>query len=90
MERKRSRIEIIHDILRAIQGKGGKIKKTHLMYKANLSHKQMTLYLNELYKKGFIKDDVLSENLLIQITKKGMDFSVKYSQVKEFEKTFGL
>ncbi len=90
MERKRNRIEIIYDILRVIQDKGGKIKKTHIMYKANLSHNQMKLYLNELYKKGLIKDNISSNKHLIQITKKGEDFSERYVQVREFEKTFGL
>jgi len=90
MERKRNRIEIIYDILRVIQDKGGKIKKTHLMYKANLSHNQMKLYLNELYKKGLIENISSSSKYLIQITKKGRDFSEKYVQVREFERTFGL
>ena len=90
MERKRNRIEIIYDILRVIQDQGGKIKKTHIMYKANLSHNQMKLYLNELYKKGLIENILSSNKHLIQITKKGKDFSEKYVQVREFEKTFGL
>jgi len=90
MERKRNRIEIIYDILRVIQNKGGKIKKTHLMYKANLSHNQMKLYLNDLYKKGLIENISSSSKYLIQITKKGRDFSEKYVQVREFERTFGL
>jgi len=87
MER-RNKLNIIYDILRVIQ-KGGEIKKTHIMYQANLSHNQMKLYLNELYKKNFI-ENTNSEKLLIKITKKGEDFSEKYVQVREFEKTFGL
>ena len=87
MERKRNRIEIIHVMLKIIQDKKGKIKKTHLMYKANLSHNQMKSYLNELARKELVMEN--AENL-IEITKKGRDFTFKYSQLIDFERTFGL
>lgn len=87
MER-RNRLNIIYDILRVIQAKG-EIKKTHIMYQANLSHSQMKLYLDELYKKGFI-ENTDSDKPLIKITKKGLDFFRQYAQVQEFEETFGL
>lgn len=90
MERKRNRVEIVHDMLRIIQERGGRIKKTHLMYKANLSHKQMTTYLTDLIKNGLIQDKKAEDRNLILITEKGRDFFVKYAQVREFEKTFGL
>jgi len=90
MERKRNRVEIVHDMLKIIQERGGRIKKTHLMYKANLSHKQMTSYLVDLIKNGLIQDKKAEDRNLILITEKGRDFFVKYAQVREFEKTFGL
>ena len=38
MSKRRSRVQIIFDILNAIKRKGGTIKPTHLLYKSNLSH----------------------------------------------------
>jgi len=90
MERKRNRVEIIHDMLRIIQDKGGKIRKTHLMYKANLSHKQMTLYLDELIGNKLIEMINVGDKNLIAVTLRGREFFIKYAQMREFEKTFGL
>ena len=90
MERKRNKVDIVNDMLRIIRENGDKVKKTHLMYKANLSHKQMESYISELVKNNLIEKNTSEKKYFIKVTKKGDDFLVKYTQVKEFEKTFGL
>ena len=90
MARKRSRIDIIADMLLSIQNKGGEIKPTHLMYKSNLSHTQMKSYLEELIEKEFIDKTRKEHYEYIILTDKGYSFIQKLREMKEFEETFGL
>lgn len=89
MEKKRSRRDIIFDMLAIIQEKKA-VKPTHLMYRANLSHNQMKMYLEELEKNKLIEKISNENKVLIQLTKKGRDFYSQYNQMRAFEKTFGL
>ena len=77
-------------MLFAIQQKGGTIKPTHLMYKANLAHNQMKGYLDDLVEKNFIRKIKENNYEYIIITDVGFKFVEKIRQMKEFEKTFGL
>ena len=90
MAGKRTRIDIIGDMLASILERGGKIKPTHLMYKSNLAHGQMVSYLDELVEKSFIKKMKKGNNEYIIITDKGCELVQKLREIKEFENTFGL
>ncbi len=87
---KRTRIDIIGDMLSSITNKGGIIKPTHLMYKSNLSHTQMQSYLEELISKEFIEKKKRGSHDYLVITDKGHEFLQKLKEMKEFEKAFGL
>ena len=96
-KKKRTRTEVIYDILKTIRDKGGKMKPTHLMYKANLSHQSMKSYLSQLIEKGLIKkkkSDINTsgkdQKFLLERTDKGIDFCAGYSKTIEFERTFGI
>jgi len=87
---RRSRANIINDMLDSIQNKGGRIRQTHLMYKANLSHNQLKLYLDDLLKTEMVKKVKNKNCSYLIITDKGSEFLEKMRQMREFEKAFGL
>ncbi|HAR44857.1 MAG TPA: hypothetical protein DCS05_01450 [Nitrospiraceae bacterium] len=90
MAEKRTKIDIIGDMLVSIIHKEGIIKPTHLMYRSNLSHGQMKVYLEELLEKEFIRKMKRNNCDYIMITDKGHEFVAKLREIKEFEKTFGF
>ncbi len=87
---KRTRLDIIGDMLNSILDKGGKIKPTHLMYKSNLAHTQMKQYLDELMQKELIRKVRKENSVVIEITDKGCELVKKLREIKEFETAFGL
>lgn len=96
MTTRRSRLELVFDILLAIQNKGGRIKPTHLMYKSNLSHKLLNSYLDELLEKELIavneefsKKKQKSTKTVV-ITEKGLSFLAEFRRMREFTDAFGL
>ncbi len=76
---KRSYLDVIHDILSvAINGK----RKTHIMYKANLSYTQLNTYLRFLLDIGLLSEYKVDENITIyKTTKKGRTFIKEYCEI---------
>ncbi|MDO8741483.1 MAG: winged helix-turn-helix domain-containing protein [Candidatus Woesearchaeota archaeon] len=90
MSARRTKIEIIHDILTSIQQKGGKIKPTHLLYKSNLSHKKMMEYLGELMAKKMVGETFEGKDKKYIITEEGLKYIFEFKKIKEFTDSFGL
>ena len=82
-ERKNSRgkIQIMGDVL-GLATSG--IKKTHIMYRANLSYEQVHLYLGELIEKRLIAQDVSPDGVVYRTTTKGREFLLYYTRLVEF------
>ena len=88
---RRTRLDVFNDMLVAIQKAQGKIKPTHLMYKANLSHKLLNSYLGDLIKRDMAQElQVDKVHKFIILTDKGRDFLVQFRKIKEFQESFGL
>ena len=90
MATRRSKLEIIHDMLQAIQDKNGKIKPTHLLYKSNLSHQKMKQSLEELVTKQMVREEKSKMGVYIVITDQGLKFLQEFRRMKEFTESFGL
>jgi predicted transcriptional regulator len=76
----RGKIEIMADVL-ALSTSG--IKKTHIMYRANLSYEQILYYLNQLLGKGLIAQDLSDGALVYRTTEKGREFLSFYSRMSD-------
>ena len=79
----RTRVEILASILQ-VASKGA--LKTHIMYKANLSHRQLEKYLAFLEERGLLAEGIDEElgNRMYRITEKGFDFLREYSHVSGY------
>ena len=76
----RGKIEIMADVL-ALSTVG--IKKTHIMYRANLSYEQILYYLKELQAKELIGQGIADGALVYRTTEKGREFLACYSRMSE-------
>jgi predicted transcriptional regulator len=90
MKKRRDSIEIIHDILKYISECRGKAKPTHILYKSNLSHQMLSEYMDDLIKKGLIKENIEDKKKVYELTPKGFDFLNDYTIIKKFMTSYGF
>jgi len=77
----RGKIQIMGDILALATSR---IRKTHIMYKANLSYEQVYLYLEELIRKRLVAQEVSPDGVAYRTTEKGREFLLYYGRLVEF------
>ena len=90
MAKKRERLEVIKDILKAIRDNRD-IKPTRLLYASNLSPQMFKDYINELISKGFMKIDIDDKDKkTFSLTNRGNEFLEEYRVIENFVDNFGL
>jgi len=90
-DKKRTHLDIVHDILSAMRDKKEPIVPTHLLYRSNLSHDRLKIYLDELIQKSFIAEtEDKAGKKRYQLTDDGYKFLQNFQQLREFTKSFGL
>lgn len=78
-DRRRSRLDIIADMLDASHGR---VRKTHLMYKCSMSFTQITGYLDLILGAKLLVIENDETNLLFKISRKGRSFLNSYQSLK--------
>jgi predicted transcriptional regulator len=86
---KRSKMEIIHDMLSVI-GKFETVGPTKIIYKANLSHDRFKEYIAFLKTRELVDESSQKGKTFYTLTLKGKDFLSKFRQVQELSEAFGL
>jgi len=89
MAKKRTKLEIIRDILDVLRKKG-EVKITHLIYKSNLSNNTIKPYLESLVENKMIELVVNADKKFYRILKKGEVFLMEFNKIKIFSDSFGL
>ncbi len=83
-------MQVLTDILRVIQREGGTAKPTHILYKANLSHKLLKSHLSLLMEKGFVEQRQYGDKIHYSVTLKGAKFMEEFRKVEKLSSAFGL
>jgi predicted transcriptional regulator len=87
---KRTKINIVYDILKAICDRNNKMLQTHILYSSNLSYHVLEEYLRNLLMNNLIIETHDRTKRFYGLTDKGFEFLDRYSDVVEFKQSFGL
>lgn len=90
MAERRSKHEIIFDILNLISSKNGRVKPTHILYGGNLSHDRLKKYLKELIDAGFIEQVDEKGKPYYVLAEKGYKFIEEFKKIEEMTAAFGI
>ena len=90
MAERRSKHEIIFDILNLISSKSGRVKPTHILYGGKLSHDRLKKYLDELITGGFIQKKEEKGKIYYILTDKGSKFIEEFKKIEEMTQAFGI
>lgn len=80
--KKRGRLTILYEMLTLLQT--GTAKKTHLMYRANLSHGTLTKHLAVLLDKDLCTEEPRNGTTVYRITARGRRFLHEFQIIRSF------
>lgn len=86
MKKRRADLDIYATILKAIVERRG-ISKTHIMYRANISFRQLQNYLALLLKLELAREVEREDRMTYEVTDKGKQLLEYYEKVKELMTT---
>ncbi len=89
MAKKRTKIEIIRDILEVLK-KNKQVKITHIIYKSNLTNNSVKPILENLLENKLVQKITEKEKTFFSITKKGEEFLDEFSKMKVFSEAYGI
>jgi predicted transcriptional regulator len=59
------------------------IKKTHIMYKANLSYEQVNYYLSDMLNNELISQHILEDGIVYRTSEKGREYLKHYTRLMD-------
>lgn len=90
MPERRTKHQIIADILALMQRKGGVVKPTHILYGGNLSHDRLKTYLSELENGRIIEKLDIEGRTFYKLTDKGYEFLAEFKKIQAITEAFGI